>query len=188
MKKVFFLFLFSNFLFGQVEYENKIIGLPNELQPYELRIYISQDGYLNKSVFILKRVNEHWIAEYYKILINKFEKVTIPVDRGRNLWLGIINTKINKLPSIDDISYKEESDEIYLSENDEKSLVIGRNLITTNHHPKFYSVYINDGKIFHNVLMTNPKIRFYEFPNIDEYQYFFKFLWLIENELKISLD
>lgn len=183
MKKIVLVFLcFSEFVFGQEDYYDKKIGLSNKIEPYEVRIYSSQDAHIERKVFVLKKVEKTWEAVLYSIYFDKIESKKFEVENGDFFWIYILNTKINKMASYNQIKYKEEED----IETDEMLSMCKH--LKMELHSIYNNVYINDGKNIHNVTMINPKGKFYEFPNIDEYQYYFKFIWLIENQFNIKLN
>ncbi|TXF77409.1 hypothetical protein [Chryseobacterium sp.] len=189
MRKIILVLLFfGNFIFGQNKYVDKKIGLSNQIQPFELRIYVSQDAHMTRKVFVLKKTADSWAANLYTIGINGTKKDDFKVEQGKALWKAIINTKISKMASIDSLLYKEEEDVIYQDDTDPNNMKYKKDFFSMMLHPSYYSVFINDGEKIHEVFMTNPQYRFYKFSDIDEYQYFYKFLLLLENNFNIRLE
>ena len=72
---------------------------------------MSQDSYMQSSVFVLKKNEDKWHAIYYGINIRDVKVIKLEVHQARDLWLDIINTKINRIS--DNVQYKEISKEVF---------------------------------------------------------------------------
>ena len=102
MKKIFFLLLFSNFLFSQSYYVNKYLGLKDSLQNNELRIYVSHSGNtIDYDVFVMKinKKGKTKASYFYNVYNEDVKEKFLPTTKSNKIWKEIEETHFLELDS-----------------------------------------------------------------------------------------
>ena len=102
MKKIFFLLLFSNFLFSQDYYVNKYLGLKDSLDNNELRVYVSHSGNtIDYDVFVMKISKKgNTKASYLCNVYNEDVKAKhLSTLKSSEIWKEIEETQLLELDS-----------------------------------------------------------------------------------------
>lgn len=199
MIKYYFIFLFLTFFncFGQdVSEINKVLEIPDTLEfQKEIRIY--KDYSISNTVEIFRLYDEgknNWIVFKYFYLknskqITKIDKIEFPKEnmgklkaKDANLiWLNLLMSDIEFLPSIEEINYKFKKDSIEF-EDGEYGIVKKKVLVLDG---KSYQVYVKNGKIRNNFYFDNPETYLKNYPNVDELISYNQLLSVIKKEFNL---
>ena len=194
MKSVFVIisFLFVNFIFCQ-SFLNKFPTV-QEIEKNKKYLFINKftDGADKQSVFVLYLgINDEWVAKLYTHTFdvqNNEPKYLSKVDNliykdFGNLWLNILMTDVEYLPTFDKIEYK-----------------IGVKKIINNYgiydivktvdfvdHDTCYAINYKDGTKRNDIEYCDFYTNFKYNPDIDELISVQKLIKLLEEEFKIDL-
>ena len=199
MIRYYFIFLFlalSN-CFGQEVYEiNKVLEIPDTLEfQKEIRIY--KDYSISNTVEIFRMYDEG--KDKWKVLIFSYSKnnkavtkidvITFPKEnigklkpKDANLiWLNILLSNVEFLPSIDNIKYKLNTPYI---DSEKGEQVIAKKMILVL-DGKDYQVYIKNGNIKNSFSFNNPETYLKYYPNVDELISYSQLLSTIKKEFNL---
>lgn len=199
MIRYYFIFLFLTLFncFGQdVSKINKVLEIPDTLEfQKEIRIY--KDYSISNTVEIFRMYDEgknNWIVFKYFYLknskqITKIDKIEFPKEnmgklkaKDANLiWLNLLMSDIEFLPSIEEINYKFKKDSIEF-EDGEYGIVKKKVLVLDG---KSYQVYVKNGKIRNNFSFDNPETYLKNHPNVDELISYNQLLSTIKKEFNL---
>lgn len=102
MKQIFFLLLFSNFLFSQDYYVNKYLQLKDSLENNELRVYVSHSGNtIDYDVFVMKmnKKGKTKASYFYNVHNEDVKEKYLPTKKSSEIWKEIEETHFLELDS-----------------------------------------------------------------------------------------
>ncbi|MBZ4037394.1 hypothetical protein K6T82_21720 [Flavobacterium sp. 17A] len=190
---IFFFFIIFN-CFGQELSEiNKVLEISDTLEhKQEIRIY--KDYSITNSINILRMFDEgenNWkvIIYYYaksipqvtKIDVFNFPKENIGKLRPKDaelIWLNLLITNIEFLPSMESIRYKFGKPKID-SDRGERVISTSKNYVLDG---VGYKVYVRNGKNTNNFSFDNPKSYLKYYPTVDELISYNELLSVLEKE------
>ncbi|MES2645664.1 MAG: hypothetical protein V4717_02225 [Bacteroidota bacterium] len=186
-----FLFTFC-FSFGQTVSEINIqLGIPNQLNEKEIRIYKSFDITNGTEIFRIYEDNEkRWISELYKYYHNvnayekpRFEKSILqPNETYQLIWLKIQATDIEYLPNWESFEYKLKGKGQFILVDDE--LVLSRSK-TSIMDGVGYKTFVRFGGKANFIDYHNPESYLAHYPEVDELNSFSSLLSVIRNAFNI---
>ena len=199
MIKYYFIFLFFTLFncFGQEVYEiNKVLEIPDTLEfQKEIRIYKNYSTTTRTTVFrMYDEGKNNWKVTIYYYLANlkqctKINQIHFPKEnigklkpKDANLiWLNLLLSNVEFLPSMEDINYKFKKDSIEF-EDGEYGIVKKKVLVLDGND---YQVYIKNGKIRNNFSFDNPETYLKNYPNVDELISYNELLSVIKKEFNL---
>ncbi|KIO52342.1 hypothetical protein [Flavobacterium hibernum] len=197
--KCFFIFLFLSIFncYGQQVSEiNKILRIPNALE-FEKEIRIYKDYSTSETIKILRMYDEgkdNWIVQifwYSKSFnsVTKIDQIQFPkenlgklIAKDANLiWLNLLLTNIEFLPSMESIEYKLNTPYIDLEKGEQIIARRKTSIIDGNG----YQVYIRNGKIKNNFSFNNAESYLKHFPKVDELVSYNELLSILKKEFNL---
>jgi hypothetical protein len=172
---------------------NKVLGISDTLSyKNEIRIYKKYSTTYNSEIFrMYNKGDDNWIAEIYyysdkfkdvtKIDQEVFpkEKVGKLIPKNPNLiWLNLLLTNVEYLPSISSIKYKLETPYIDL-EKGEYQIVKKKTLVLDG---ETYQIFFRSPEVKNYFTFDNPESYLKKYPNVDELQSYIQLLNITKKE------
>ena len=170
MKKIFFLLLFSNFLFSQDYYVNKYLGLKDSLDNNELRVYVSHSGNtIDYDDFVMKISKKgNTKASYFFNVYNEDVKAKhLSTLKSSEIWKEIEETQLLELDS-------------KLTKNITKKVAF---LDSGS-----VSIYYKKDNVMRNFYIEEPNYYIQNYSSVDEISRLNKFFLIIEKYYKIKFS
>jgi len=198
MKYFYIFILFSIFkCFAQdVSEINKELELSDTLK-FEQEIRIYKNYSISDRIEFFRMYDEgknNWIVLKYfysKKLkqITKIDEIKFPKEKIGNLqpkdmnlvWLNILMSDVEFLPSQKDIEYKFKNASIQF-EDGEYGIVKKKAIVLDGED---YQVFIRNGKIKNNFTFDNPKSYLKHYPNVDELISYYQLLSVLKKEFNL---
>ncbi|MFH6997662.1 hypothetical protein ACHRVZ_07005 [Flavobacterium sp. FlaQc-57] len=193
---IFFFFIIFNCFGQQVSEINKILRIPNALE-FEKEIRIYKDYSTSETIKILRMYDEgknNWIVQifwYSKSFnsVTKIDQIQFPkenlgklIAKDANLiWLNLLLTNIEFLPSMESIEYKLNTPYIDLEKGEQIIARRKTSIIDGNG----YQVYIRNGKIKNNFSFDNAESYLKYFPKVDELVSYNELLSIFKKEFNL---
>ena len=189
MKKIYLIILLftSKLVFSQST--NQIINVSDSLtNEKEIRIYKFAAITNYFELFrIYQATDKKWSVEYFKCYKatnekekSRFEKIPVIVKTDFDLlWLKILNTDIDNLPSWDAIKYKLKKKGEITIERGEYELNSEQLRVMDG---EYYQVFIRNGNKSNTIHYSNPEIYLEYYPQVDELNSFVELLNLMKTE------
>lgn len=197
MKSYFILLLFTIFnCFGQdISEINKVLEISDTLEyQHEIRIYKNYSIGSKIVIFRMFKEKNDWSANisYYDTNLKQITKINgivfpkenigklKPVDPNL-IWLNVLITNVEFLPSMESIEYKLNTPYIDLDKGENQ--INRKKVLVTDGIG--YQVYIKNGKIKNTFSFYNPETYLKYYPAVDELIAYNELLSIINKEFEL---